>query len=190
MPKMTLILLFGFGRLAGSASADDQTLAPAEGPRHTLVGDGQATATIVLPEKPDPVETHAAAELQRYAKAISGVTIPIVNEPEKPQDYGLWLGQTSAVRSAGLMLTEEKLGRDGYAAKADKNGFVVVGQCPLGTLFGVYDLVEREFGVRWCEPGELGEVVPEADTLSIGTFCYDFKPSFRYRWVDSNDWSL
>lgn len=190
MRRMMLALLIAFEGFASSASAGDRTLAPADGPRHMLVADGQATATIVLPENPDPVERHAAAELQRYAKAITGVTIPIVGEPQKPQDFGLWLGQTVAARSAGLTLSEEKLGRDGYAAKADEKGLVVVGQCPLGTLFGVYDLVEREFGVRWCEPDELGEVVPKANTLSIGTFCYDFKPSFRYRWVHSNDWSL
>ena len=190
MRKMILTLLIGVGVFVATASAGDQTLAPAEGPRHTLVADGQATATIVLPEKPDPLETHAAAELQRYAKAITGVTLPIANEPQKPQNLGLWLGRTAAAQSAGFTLSEEKLGRDGYAAKADEDGLVVVGQCPLGTLFGVYDLVEREFGVRWCEPDELGEVVPKADTLSIGTFRCEFKPSFRFRWVHSDDWSL
>jgi hypothetical protein len=187
---MILALLIGVGVSVTAASAGRQTLAPAEGPRHKLVADGQAVATIVLPEKPDSIETHAAAELQRYAKAITGVTIPIVSEPQKPQDFGLWLGQTAAARSAGFALSEEELGRDGYAAKADEKGLVVAGRCPLGTLFGVYDLVEREFGVRWCEPDELGEVVPKADTLSIGTFRREFKPSFRFRWVDSNDWSL
>ena len=190
MGKMMLTLLIAVGTSATVARSGQQTLAPAEGPRHTLVADGRASATIVLPEKPDPLEKHAAAELQKYAKAITGVTIPIVGEPQKPRGFGLWLGQTSTARSAGFTLSEEKLGRDGYAARADEKGLVLAGRCPLGTLFGVYDLVEREFGVRWCEPDELGEVVPKADTLSIGTFRREFQPSFRYRWVHSNDWSL
>ena len=190
MRKMVCVLLIGMGTSVVALAAGQQTLAPAGGPRHTLVAGGQAAATIVLPEKPDPLETYAAAELQKYAKAITGVSIPIADEPAKPQGFGLWLGRTAVARSAGLAISEEKLGRDGYAAKADEKGLVVVGQCPLGTLFGVYDLVEREFGVRWCEPDELGEVVPKADKLSVGTFRCEFKPSFRFRWVHSNDWSL
>jgi len=175
---------------AASAAKGQQTLAPAGGPRHVLVADGNAVATIVLPEKPDELEVYAAAEFEKYAKAITGAPLPIVNEPKEPIGYGIWLGRTRKAASARFALTGAKLGRDGYAARADDRGLIVVGRCPLGTLFGVYDVIEREFGVRWCEPDELGEVVPAADTLSVGTFRREFKPSFEYRWVDSGDWSL
>jgi len=175
---------------ATSAGRAQQTLAPADGPRHVLVADAGARATIVLPEKPDELETYAANELAKYAKQITGVSLPIVREPEPPTGYAIRLGRTQEAASAGFTLTEAKLGRDGYAARADEHGLVVVGRCPLGTLFGTYDLIEREFGVRWCEPDELGEVAPDADTLSVGTFRREFKPSFHYRWVHSNDWSL
>ena len=177
--------------LAATSSAGGQeTLAPADGPRHVLIGDGAFRANIVLPEQPDELETYAANELAKYAKQITAVSLPIAREPVEPKGYGIWLGRTRKAQSAGFTLTEAKLGRDGYAAEADEQGLVVVGRCPLGTLFGVYDLIEREFGVRWCEPDELGEVVPAADTLSVGTFRRQFKPSFDYRWVHSNDWSL
>jgi len=167
------------------------TLAPAGGPRHPLVTDGRAAATIVLPAKPHEVEAFAAAEFQRYAKAISGAELPIVNEPAKPQGYGVWLGQTAKVKAARFTLTEKKLGRDGYAARADAKGLVVVGRCPLGTLFGVYDILEREFGVRWCEPDkDLGDVVPSAKSLAVGTFRREFRPSFDYRWVSKGNWAL
>ena len=175
---------------ATSAANAQQTLTPAGGPRHVLIADGSAGATIVLPETPDELEIYAAAELQKYAKKITGVPLPIVNEPKEPIGYGIWLGRTRKAESASFTLTGGKLGRDGYAACADDRGLVVAGKCPLGTLFGVYDVIEREFGVRWCEPDELGEVVPAADTLSVGTFRRQFKPSFDYRWVDSGEWSL
>lgn len=176
--------------IVATAAPAQETLAPADGPRHVLVAEGSARATIVVPEKPDELETYAAGELAKYAEKITGATLPIVREPEPPTGYGIWLGQTRKAASAGFTLTEAKLGRDGYAARADEHGLVVVGRCPLGTLFGTYDLIEREFGVRWCEPDPLGEVVPAADALSVGTFRREFKPSFHYRWVDSNDWSL
>ena len=176
--------------VAVSVAAEKETLAPAPGPRHALVADGRASATIVLPEKPHPLEMHAAGELRKYGKEITGVDLPIVNEPKEPTGYGIWLGQTRKAASAGFTLAEAALGRDGYAAVSDNRGLVAVGRQPLGTLFAVYNLVEREFGVRWCVPDELGEVVPKADTLSVGTFRREFKPSFDYRWVESNDWSL
>ena len=175
---------------AVSTAAEKETLAPAPGPRHALVGDGRASATIVLPEKPHQLELHAARELQKYARQITGLELPIVNEPLEVTGYGIWLGQTLKAAAAGFTLTEAALGRDGYAAAADDRGLVAAGRRPLGTLFAVYDIIEREFGVRWCVPDELGEVVPKIDTLSIGTFRRQFKPSFDYRWVESNDWSL
>ena len=132
---------------ATSAARAQETLAPADGPRHLLVADGSARAAIVLPEKPDALETYAAGELARYAKQITGASLPIVREPEQPTGYAVWLGRTQKAESAGFTLTEAKLGRDGYAARADDHGLVVVGRCPLATLFGTYDLIEREFGV-------------------------------------------
>ncbi len=189
MPKILTSALIPL-LAAASAVGGQETLAPADGPRHVLIANSAANATILLPEKPDELEVHAARELQKYAKEITGVPLPIVNEPAEPTGYGIWLGRTRKATSAGFALTEATLGRDGYAAQADDRGLVVVGRCPLGTLFGVYDIVEREFGVRWCEPDELGEVVPAADTLSVGTFHRQFKPSFDYRWVHSGDWSL
>jgi hypothetical protein len=206
-----------------AAAAKKDTLAPADGPRHYLVRDGRIVARIVLPVKPDAMESYAADELQKFVRLIAGRDLPIVNERQKPEDtvanwneppsppgYGIWLGKTKAAESANFTMTEEKLGRDGYAATADENGLIVVGRCPLGTLFGVYDIIEGEFGVRWIVPDEcrayeckgstetfvwrrqdpIGEVVPKADTVSVGTFRREFKPSFEYRWVCEGDWAL
>lgn len=86
-----------------------QTLAPADGPRHVLVAEGDARATIVLPEKADELETYAASELAKYAEKITGVTLPIVHEPDEPTGYGIWLGQTRKAESAGFTLTDAKL---------------------------------------------------------------------------------
>ena len=87
--------------VAVSVAAEKETLAPAPGPRHALVADGRASATIVLPEKPHPLEMHAAGELRKYGKEITGVDLPIVNEPKEPTGYGIWLGQTRKAASAG-----------------------------------------------------------------------------------------
>lgn len=40
------------------------------------------------------------------------------------------------------------------------------------TLCGVYHVLERFLGIRWYFPGELGQVIPPADTLSIAPVSY------------------
>jgi len=220
MQRTVHILLTTILLALASATIAKDTLAPAGGPRHNLVQNGRTLAMIVLPAKPEMLEGYAAGELQKYVREITGRILPIINEPEGPEGagvfnepqklegYGIWLGQTKAADAACFTRTEARLGRDGYAVKADDKGLVLVGHCPIGTLFGVYDLIEREFGVRWFVPNEqqrtltpqrkqiwvqpepFGDVVPKADSLSVGTFRREFRPSFEYRWVREGDWAL
>ena len=113
-----LLLVISAAQAPGARGAERQTLAPAGPPRHAIVREGQPAATIVLPAKPGPLEAHAAAELRKYVQAISGATLEIVHEPSRPRGYALRLGRTGAAKAAGFSLTQEKLGRDGYAACA------------------------------------------------------------------------
>ena len=94
----TLCAAAGILLLVATTPAGAQTtLAPADGPRHVLIADGRARATIVLPEKPHELETYAAGELARYAQAITGAALPIVGETDPPTGYGLWLGATEKI---------------------------------------------------------------------------------------------
>ncbi len=171
-------------------TAGEATLAPSPGPMHALVTADGPTATIVISKEPDWLEQYAASELQGYVRKITGKELPIVNEPETPEGFGIWLGKTEKAQQAGLLLGKEQLARDGHAVRSDDGGIVLCGIKSLATLFGVYDLVEREFGVRWFEPGTADEAVPNATILSIGTFERQVRPSFEFRWIHNSDWSL
>ncbi|HOJ39869.1 MAG TPA: DUF4838 domain-containing protein [bacterium] len=52
---------------------------------------------------------------------------------------------------------------------------------PSGTLWGVYDFLERFVGIRWYYPGRLGTVVPKRETLIIPPVAYQDAPVFRKR---------
>ncbi|HWL51619.1 MAG TPA: DUF4838 domain-containing protein [Chthoniobacteraceae bacterium] len=114
-----------------------------------------------------------------------------------PLENRIYLGVTSASREAGLdpgklppngfqtKVTAKAVflsGRDDGVQPPDKftqsamkqwTGFVH-GAPPLddsvsmGSLFAVYDWLERQAGVRWLWPGETGTVVPPARGLSGG----------------------
>ena len=86
-----------------------QTLAPAGGPFHAVVSNAKAGSTIVLPRQPHELESYAASELQKYVKAITGATLPIINQPQQPADYGIWLGKTTAAEAADFTLLLEPL---------------------------------------------------------------------------------
>jgi len=50
-----------------------------------------------------------------------------------------------------------------------------------GTLFGVYELLERHLGVRWLWPGELGTYVPRTETVGINALDEKIGPRLLYR---------
>lgn len=182
------VLFIGISIVKGNTQALYES---AKGPFVKIVISGKPNAQIILPSEPTNLEEHAGSELQQYIHKISGVQIPIIKEgiPLK-YSYTFFLGRTIKSFESGIKLTEEKMGRDGFELKSVQKGVIVRGINDLGTLFGVYELLERCFDVRWFMPGEEGEYYPGKETLEIGQINLVFKPSFDVRWVYSGDWSL
>ena len=54
---------------------------------------------------------------------------------------------------------------------------------PFGTLYAVYEFLERVVGVRWYWPGELGRVVPEHATLAVDGVRWGGAPTFDTRFA-------
>lgn len=141
---------------------------------------GYAKTQIVLPDVPSCIETFAAKELKYHLENATGRILPIVGE-SRADGAGLrfYIGNVVALAKVGIdagrFEREERLvkgvggnvylaGGDGPAA--DKSAFGGCGTDSLpsaggGTLYAVYDFLEKEMGVRWLWPGELGEVIPQ-----------------------------
>ncbi|MBI4906026.1 MAG: DUF4838 domain-containing protein [Acidobacteria bacterium] len=141
-----------------------------------LVRNGQPAATIVLPARPLPVESYAAAELQYHIEAATGVRLAIVAEDRPiPHRARLYLGRTHAAIAAKadpstlpgnsyLIKTE---GSRLFLAGKDSDGDPLGLDVHAGTLFAVYDILENHLGVRWLWPGKLGESIPVRRSLSL-----------------------
>ncbi|MFQ6097545.1 MAG: DUF4838 domain-containing protein, partial [Armatimonadota bacterium] len=164
---------------------------PVPGPFVTIAADGRPQAQIVTPAEPTYLEQFAAAELQGYLAKMSGARLPIVKEGQ-PADlpYSFFVGATRRATQTGVRPNERRMGRDGFRLRSIPAGLIILGRNDLGTVFGVYELLERYFDVRWFMPGEIGECVPRRDTLRIGRINLVFKPSFRVRWVGTGEWPL
>lgn len=164
---------------------------PAGEPFVDVVVAGQPRAQIVIPDTPADLEQFAASELQAYLEKISGAKLPVVKESERDSAvYAFFLGNTREAERLEIDPDEQTMGRDGFALRSVSNGQIVLGRGELGTLFGVYELLERYFDVRWFMPGDVGEHVPKQETLRMGQVNLTYKPSFRVRWVGRGRWPL
>ncbi len=170
-----------------SPAAGKDPFPPPVAPFHVLAEDGKARCVIVVAEPPSAIESHAARELADHVRKIAGARLEVTGSVG-PGQNPIYLGKAARDRLGRTDL--RRLGADGFVLKGNREGVFICGGEDLGTLYGTYDFLERHLGVRWFMPGELGEVVPKARLLRIGTFDEVSVPSFRVRWVESGEWAL
>lgn len=163
-----------------------------------VVVDGKPATTIVTPDAPLPVVTAAAEELRYHIRKASGAEVAIVGEKQAPAGSPLiYLGPCAATHALGLKLGDLQpngcfirlSGGNLYLLGDDTAGdvfWILHGnRTRVGTLFGVYELLEKRLGVRWLWPGSLGEVVPQRDTIRLQITDQTVQPRFVHtRWRD------
>ena len=148
----------------------------------TLVNDGVAVATLVLPADPDPDEVLAAEELQLHIERMSGARLEIVSTvPEDgiPVRIGTALCPDLAARVRACSPNPAA-----FTIEYDEQAISLTGNSPEGTLFAAYQLLE-ELGVRWYLPGELGTVIPKTDNVFLPEGRIFQAPSFPHRHLQS-----
>ena len=147
----------------------------------TLVENGKARTAIVIPDRPQPCHELAAEELVHHVRKASGAVLEVFRESEAPTGFAglIYLGNCQASVNAGIAVSAMKpshfavriSGRDLFINGKDRMVRGGVGSAWFanwqGTLYGVYDFLREELGVRWIFPGDLGEVVPRKSTLTI-----------------------
>ncbi len=160
---------------------------------YPVVEQGESRAVVVLAEEPSPVARYAAQELVRHVEKATGVSLPVATESEVRKETltRIYIGMTHAAREKGLVVDE--LEPDVFILRTIDGDIYVLGKeekglDPLdennpysGTLFGVYELLERSLKVRWLWPGELGTYIPETSTVRVGELDEEIAPSFRFR---------
>ncbi|MBD3292602.1 MAG: DUF4838 domain-containing protein, partial [Armatimonadia bacterium] len=116
----------------------------------TLVQDGQPQAVVRLGDAPTDVEVLARDELVRYIEMSTGATLPV--EGQMPGRVELVVSGTKGFR----------IGTDVTRMRAR-----ITGSTPVALLVGTYRFLQDHLGCRWFCPGEIGEVVPEAETVTV-----------------------
>jgi Domain of unknown function (DUF4838)/Glycosyl hydrolase family 67 N-terminus len=186
--RHALVVFVSMGAFAAIAAAEGKKnpFPAMGGPFHELVEEGKPVAAIVAQDEAPLIEGYAAEELQRYVHKMTGAELAIASAA--PADtYPIYVGAAARKRLPGF--DWESLGDEGFVLRSTDEGLHIAGAKDLGTLYGVYTLLER-FGCRWFVTGDIGEVVPSSQSLRVGTLDETQTPSFRYRWIDSGDWAI
>lgn len=164
-------------------------------------------AEIVLAADAKAATRFAAEELRVFVGKVFGKPVPVVAEPGAGRK-SIVLGDSRWSREAGISLDGRP--RDAFIVKTAGDRVYIVGddsdvhlernvrggrptdlrsicRAKRGTVFGVYEFLERFAGCRFYFPGELGEVVPSAASISVpdGTLV-ERAPTFTQRSVSLN----
>ncbi|HVO09453.1 MAG TPA: DUF4838 domain-containing protein [Vicinamibacteria bacterium] len=140
-----------------------------------LVRGGRPESAILVSTTAAPDEKLAATELHDYLRKISGADVAVTTSPQtSPTLVRLGTFGTDAVRG----WHGRRPPADGFALQTEGRTLWIVGGDARGTLYGVYDLLEGELGVRWFMPGDLGEDLVERKTIPLPTVNRTGAPAF------------
>jgi len=146
-----------------------------------ITKNGDANAVIVLDKTATKQEVFAADEFQKYIKEISGANLSIVNDMDKSR-VNIFIGQTDATKKVYNM-DWDTLKYDGICIVTQGNNLIIAGDRPRGTIYAVYEFLEKYLGCRWYT--STVSKIPKKATINVKKIDYKYVPEFRYREVYS-----
>ena len=153
----------------------------------TLATRGQpAVYTIVRPANASPSQIYAAGEFQKFTEQMTGIKLPIIADDVPLPERAILLGDTChTARLLGAPVNLKTLGEDGFHLKTCPPHLLIMGGPVRGTLYGVYETLERLGGCRWYTTWH--SVIPKLNAWSIPPLDEVQKPAFAMRepfWFD------
>jgi hypothetical protein len=179
----SLVIGFLTGSLTLLFAGSGCTKAPAD---LELAAGGETTYEIVVDEADEPAVRQAAAELADYLNKITGATFPIVTSSEEKKDSPrLIVGWGEGARSLVPQQEMDGLKNDGFLVEAVGSDLVLAGSTPRGTLYAVYEFLEKSLGCGWWTAAV--ETVPRNSDLKIAPPSLSSSSRFAYRDVYAED---
>lgn len=155
--KMNLVSLTAFA-LAAIAS----TCSAVEDGKVTLVSDSRARACVVVPAEAPRHIKHAASELVRWTKELTGADIPLGAQAVDgylPVKF-VALPPDDATASRDSV---ERVKFDGFRISASERGVEIASKRPYGMVYAVYWLLNRHGGIWWCNPDSGTDLARRSD---------------------------
>ena len=145
-----------------------------------LASNGKTDYVILLSEQAIPAEQFAAEELSSHLEQICGVPFAIRREYDNPlASKAIYVGQTEFARSQGIDFSS--LGVEEWVLRSKGNNLILSGGQPRGTLYAVYEFLEKELGCYWFDVHN--QVIPKQPQLRLKAFRRQGKPAFPDRFI-------
>jgi uncharacterized protein DUF4838/glycosyl hydrolase family 2 len=141
---------------------------------------GRRFNKLSLPQQQERLLAIAVRDLNYHLKKMSGAKLEVVitSDPKKIETPAIVIG-TLANRLGAKPSLKSELG-ESYRLKINKRMLLIGGESPVGTAYGIYELLSR-LGCDWVMPGPNGEVIPKRSTITIPDLEVEQSPSFAVR---------
>lgn len=180
--------------------------------RCVIVSEGKPRARIIIASNPTRAAQVAALELQHYVEKMSGAKLLITTDAmSATADPKILVGESLWTKALGL--SAEALAPQEYIIRnygdilvlmgRDEQEFGIVdyegtGLWPefgtrnqaqkeafkkIGSLYAADEFLQRNCGIRWYLPGDLGEVCPKKVAIAATDMNLQLKPWTEYRWI-------
>lgn len=150
---------------------------------------------ITVASDASPSERFAAETLQKYLTKITGAEVKLGAPGDSHGKPVIAVGPTAAKLIDGsLNLAKSELGDDGIVLRKAGDSLVITGAdgAPRGTLYAVYEFLERVAGVRFWTRTE--EHVPRSSDLRVAELDVRYRPEIAIREIYSGlidpNWGL
>lgn len=145
-----------------------------------IVRGGVSPYAVVVSSEATEPEKYAAAELVEFVQRVTGARLPVVEEKDWSKDQpAIFVGWTRYATEKGI--EGAQFGEEEWAIRTDGGHLVITGGRPRGTLYGVYEFLEKYLGCHWLDART--EIIPSKPDLVLGAIDERRKPRFWLRQI-------
>ncbi len=167
-------------------------LSPAYVQAVTWDASADALPSVIIPREHHAITAYAAQEFCEHLAQATGRRAAIIEErgEEDPAGPYVFIGPTMAAAAIGIHVAElpseacvlRTHGDALYiAAKTEAGNPLSQSMTANGVLWGVYEVLERQLGVRWLWPGRLGTHVPKQARINVAPYDEVIAPALVQR---------
>ena len=113
------------------------------------IASGQESCTVVIPADATIVEKTAGRELSEHLRQAMASPVSVKTEGEKITGPAIYVGRTSVAKEKGIDF--QTFGPEEWLIEAGDHGLILGGGKPRGTVYAVWEFLEREIGVMWLD---------------------------------------
>ena len=141
----------------------------------TLACNGQTRPVIIQGANPTPAEQIATQELCEHLAKVTGLRYEVEPETNATESANaIYIGWTDFARRHGC--DGATLGDEEWIIKSFGENLVLTGGRPRGTLYAVYEFLEKQVGCHWFD--ELTATVPSQPSLTPAELNIRGRPAF------------